>query len=148
MALADFPDPSTLPARSEMPDPLVMLDGSRDTSLEQWSEKRRPELKTLFQHYMYGWMPAGPSGRLGRSSREGSALPRRQGDQEGSDDRDCPVGDQDPLAPGRSRTKRDGRRCQRSSGLNFYGNHTALARPDRSPWPTDVWMPPSRPGGA
>ena len=39
------------------PDPLVCLDGSRVTSKEQWEQKRKPELKRLFQHYMYGYFP-------------------------------------------------------------------------------------------
>ena len=57
MALADFPDLSTLPARPDLPDPLVMLDGTRVTSPEQWLAKRKPELKSLIQHYMYGQIP-------------------------------------------------------------------------------------------
>jgi dienelactone hydrolase len=34
-----------------------MLDGTKVTTKEQWAEKRRPELKALFQHYMYGTIP-------------------------------------------------------------------------------------------
>src|SRR5436305_1029357 len=54
---ADFPDIDKLPARKELPDPLVMLDGTKVTTKEQWSKERRPELQKLFQHYMYGVMP-------------------------------------------------------------------------------------------
>jgi hypothetical protein len=54
---ADFPDPKDLPVRKELPDPLVMLDGTRVADKQQWVEKRRPELKALFQHYMYGTIP-------------------------------------------------------------------------------------------
>src|SRR6185369_15908617 len=43
---------------AELPDPLVMLDGRRVTSREQWESERRPELIALFQHYMYGSLPA------------------------------------------------------------------------------------------
>lgn len=57
-AAADFPAPKDLPRRPELPDPLVMMDGSKVASKEQWAEKRRPELKALFQHYMYGTLPA------------------------------------------------------------------------------------------
>jgi hypothetical protein len=53
-----FPEVSMLPPHPELPDPLVMLDGSRVTTKEQWFDKRRPELKGLFQHYMYGYLPA------------------------------------------------------------------------------------------
>ena len=35
-----------------------MLDGKKITTPEQWFEQRRPELKALFQHYMYGRFPA------------------------------------------------------------------------------------------
>jgi hypothetical protein len=54
---ADFPAPDKLPSRPDLPDPLVMLDGTRVTTKEQWQKKRRPELKKLFEHYMYGKWP-------------------------------------------------------------------------------------------
>jgi hypothetical protein len=56
----NLPEASTLPAQPSLPDPLVMLDGSRVTSPAQWSQKRRPELQRLFQHYMYGVIPPKP----------------------------------------------------------------------------------------
>jgi len=34
-----------------------MMDGRRVTTREQWERQRRPELKALFQHYMYGAIP-------------------------------------------------------------------------------------------
>jgi hypothetical protein len=55
-----FPEVSQLPPHAELPDPLVMLDGSRVTTPEQWRRQRRPELQALFQHYMYGYLPAAP----------------------------------------------------------------------------------------
>jgi hypothetical protein len=54
---AGFPPASKLPSRPELPDPLMMLDGSKVTTKEDWVNKRRPELKELFQHYMYGYLP-------------------------------------------------------------------------------------------
>lgn len=60
MARADYPPVDKLPASADLPDPLVMLDGTRITSKKAWEEKRRPELKGLFQHYMYGTMPPRP----------------------------------------------------------------------------------------
>jgi hypothetical protein len=60
-AAADFPPVDQLPARPEFPDPLVMLDGTRITTKEQWLTKRKPELKALFQHYMYGRLPPTPT---------------------------------------------------------------------------------------
>jgi hypothetical protein len=41
-----------------LPDPLVLLDGTKVTTREQWFDKRRPELKQFFQTYMYGKLPA------------------------------------------------------------------------------------------
>jgi hypothetical protein len=58
---ADFPPPNELPARPELPDPLVMLDRSKVTTRSDWETKRRPELKALFQHYMYGRLPPTPT---------------------------------------------------------------------------------------
>ncbi len=54
----DFPPVNELPVNPELPDPLVMMDGRQVTSKQQWEEERRPELKALFQHYMYGYLPA------------------------------------------------------------------------------------------
>ena len=55
-----FPEPSALPSQTALPDPLVMLDGRRVASRDQWFKERRPELKALFQHYMYGAIPPKP----------------------------------------------------------------------------------------
>lgn len=54
---AELPAPDKLPSRPELPNPLVMLDGSKVASTDDWVNKRRPELKQLFQHYMYGKLP-------------------------------------------------------------------------------------------
>jgi hypothetical protein len=55
-----FPEVAKLPSHPELPDPLVMFNGERVTSKQQWFEKRGPELKALFEHYMYGSLPAAP----------------------------------------------------------------------------------------
>lgn len=57
---ADFPAPGKLPAHKEMPSPVIMLDGTKATTKAEWESKRRPELKALFEHYMYGRFPARP----------------------------------------------------------------------------------------
>ena len=56
-----FPEPSALPSQAALPDPLVMFDGRRVSSTNQWFRERRPELKALFQHYMYGAIPPKPA---------------------------------------------------------------------------------------
>ena len=55
-----FPEVQQLPVQAGLPDMLVMLSGEKVNSKEQWVQKRRPELKALFQHYMYGFMPPAP----------------------------------------------------------------------------------------
>src|SRR5262245_19327624 len=57
---ADLPPPDKLPSIPEMPSPVVMRDGTKITTKADWESKRRPELKELFQHYMYGRFPAKP----------------------------------------------------------------------------------------
>jgi hypothetical protein len=54
---AAMPTADQLPVCAELPDPLVMFDGRRVVRREQWVKERRPELKDLFQHYMYGYLP-------------------------------------------------------------------------------------------
>ena len=56
-----LPEPGDCPVQAEFPDPLVMRDGTRITTKEEWLTKRRPELKELFQHYMYGAIPPAPA---------------------------------------------------------------------------------------
>src|SRR6266404_2401821 len=60
MVHAELPEVSRLPSQPDLPDPLVMFNGERITSKEQWVNQRRPELKELFQYYMYGYLPAAP----------------------------------------------------------------------------------------
>jgi len=57
---ASFPEISELPIQSNLPNPLVKLNGERVSSREEWIEKRRPEIKALFEHYMYGAIPPQP----------------------------------------------------------------------------------------
>jgi hypothetical protein len=54
-----------LPIQRETPDPLVLFDGRRVSTREEWERQRRPELKTLLQHYMHGYMPPPPLNTMG-----------------------------------------------------------------------------------
>ena len=56
-----FPDFAALTPQADLPNPLVMLDGRPVESARQWNRERRPELKALFEHYMYGMIPPKPS---------------------------------------------------------------------------------------
>lgn len=67
---ADFPPFEQLPARTTLPDPLTMLDGTKVTTVDAWQQKRAPELRALFQHYMYGVLPEKPNSRGAINHRE------------------------------------------------------------------------------
>jgi hypothetical protein len=73
LVAANFPAPDSLPSRPELPDPLVMLDGSRVATKEEWLTKRAPELRALFQHYMYGARPQPARPVEGKLLREDKA---------------------------------------------------------------------------
>ncbi len=55
-----FPSANELPAQPNLPDPLAMMDGHKVSSQSQWYKQRRPELKALFAHYMYGQISPAP----------------------------------------------------------------------------------------
>jgi hypothetical protein len=69
---ADFPSPEKLPASAALPDPLVMRDGTRVTTKEQWLTLRAPELRAFFAHYMYGArpQPRAVSGKIIREDKD------------------------------------------------------------------------------
>ena len=135
-----FPEVSALPSRPELPDPLVMFNGKRVETQKQWNSQRRPELKELFQYYMYGYLPPPPAkieATVDREDRQyfgGKATLREV-----------------TIAFGPPKTPRihllvlvpNARKpAPVFIGLNFAGNHTVLKDPEiRLP---DVWM---RPGG-
>jgi hypothetical protein len=74
MVRARLPEVGQLPSHPELPDPLVMLNGDRVSTKEQWLKQRRPELKELFQYYMYGYAPPAPDGGSARFDQEDRKL--------------------------------------------------------------------------
>ena len=54
-----FPAIEELPAKTELPDPLVCFDGSKVRTRGDWG-RRRLELKALFRQYVYGYTPPPP----------------------------------------------------------------------------------------
>ncbi len=56
-AAAPLPEAAQLPIQTEWPNPLATFQGAAVTTKKLWVKERRPELKGLFQHYMYGTMP-------------------------------------------------------------------------------------------
>ena len=81
----EFPDADHLPSIKELPNPLVMFDGQRVTTREQWIAERKPELNRLFQHYMYGYLPPAPKIHA-TVERVDHDCAGREGDDEASDD--------------------------------------------------------------
>lgn len=142
VAAADFPPVAELPSRPDLPDPLVMFNGERVKSQEQWFGKRRPELKALFQHYMYGYAPKAlpieaTVEREDRNALEGKATLREVTIAFGPSERlrihlllVVPNGDKKP-AP-----------C--FVGMNFCGNHAVVK--DRTVRLPTAWIYPNYPG--
>jgi hypothetical protein len=64
---SDYPAPDELPSHPGLPDPLTAFDGSKITTPKLWKVKRKPELKELFEHYMYGRYPARPERVTGKT---------------------------------------------------------------------------------
>lgn len=64
-AAEPWPAVDQLPSQKGLPDPTVTLRGKKVDSKEIWESQRKPELKTLFEHYMYGALPETPKGVTG-----------------------------------------------------------------------------------
>jgi (4-O-methyl)-D-glucuronate---lignin esterase len=133
-----FPAVSALPACAELPDPLVMLDGRRVTSREQWMSERRPELIALFQHYMYGFLPPKPGQVAGRIER------RDRGALEGNATlEEVTITFREPeLPPIHLMLVVPNQRSALAPvvlSLNYFGNHTLLRDPTIRL--STAWMP-------
>ncbi len=68
-----LPPVDRLPAHAAPPEALVGMDGRRVTTAEAWRSRRAPELRRLFQHYMYGYFPKSPPELTARIERTDSA---------------------------------------------------------------------------
>ncbi len=139
MARADFPDVDQLSERADLPDPLVMFDGTPVRTAQEWREKRRPELIKLFEWYMYGAAPA-PAKIAATVERVDEVLDGKArmkqvtitfgpaGNERGGRINLLLFVPAAPKAP-----------APVMLGLNFRGNHMVLAHP-AIPLPT-LWMP-------
>jgi hypothetical protein len=67
---AEFTPADQLPARKGFPDLPIIFDGPQPGARRDWAARSRPELKRLFQHYMYGWLPPAPARVEARLERE------------------------------------------------------------------------------
>jgi hypothetical protein len=62
-----MPGVDSLPVRKNLPDVLVMNDGTRVTTLRQW-RKRREEMRQILSYYAVGQMPPAPGNVKGVES--------------------------------------------------------------------------------
>jgi hypothetical protein len=124
----DFPDADHLPARPEMPDPLVMADGSKVSSREDWFARRRPELKAQFEHYMYGAAPQAPGTVRAWIDREDTSF---LGGKATLIERTLTFGPEGATPLHMLLIVPNDRKGPAPVflGLNFYGNHAATSDP-------------------
>src|SRR6185369_5624855 len=71
--IGQMPGVGELPLRKEMPDVMVMNDGTRVTSTKQW-EKRRQEMKRILAYYAVGQAPPAPKNVKGKESKGETVL--------------------------------------------------------------------------
>ena len=71
--MCDLPAINDLPVRAALQDALTMLDGSPIRTRDDWEQKRRPQLKSLFENYVYGQAPP-PPGITARITKEAVVL--------------------------------------------------------------------------
>ena len=137
----EFPAPENLPASAALPDPLKARDGAAIKTREQWEAVRKPELRALFQHYMYGRQPAKPARvgvklRLEDKTALGGAATVREFDV------DLGLAKPARLLVVTPNGKSAPVPC--FLGLNFHGNHQVLAHPGIAL--PDSWVRPNKDG--
>lgn len=75
-ATGTLPGVNELPVRREMPDVIVMNDGTKVTTRRQW-QKRREEMKRILAYYAIGQMPPPPGNVRGREVKSETVLDGR-----------------------------------------------------------------------
>jgi hypothetical protein len=71
--LAHLPAVNDLPVQTNMPDPLVLVDGQKVITVTQWQE-RRAEMKKIIEHYAIGHSPPPPGNVTGHELFSQTAL--------------------------------------------------------------------------
>ena len=142
LGAAEFPPVSELKSQVGLPDPLLMFDGSKVATKEQWNQQRRPELKALFQHYMYGFLPA-PAAVTAKVEAEKKDLFGCKATLRDVTLTYGPAGTP-PLSLLVVQPNKTTGKIPMWIGINFSGNHTALADPIVSL--PKSWMAKHNPG--
>ncbi len=123
----EFPPPADLPSIAELPDPLVMRNGTPVTTAEQWQKQRRPELKQLIEHYMYGVAPAAPENLKAEVLHSNA---KALGGKATLEEIKLTFGPQNKGSMNLLLIKPNSvKQPPLFVGLNFNGNHTVLAEP-------------------
>ena len=123
-----WPSVEELPNVQKLPDPLIMFNGDSVKSMEKWWCDRRPELISLFNHYMYGKPPAAPDNfyfsidDVNRNFYDGKAT-RKLVTLHFGPDETPPVSLLLVIPNARIRP------APVFIGLNFAGNHTTMDNP-------------------
>ena len=142
-AAADFPPVDALPSQPKLPDPLVMFDGQRVKTPDEWREKRRPELKRLFEFYMYGQAPAAPDNLKAKVERVAADYFGGKATKKEVTITFGPPGTPAIhlllVAPNRRSAP-----APVFVGTNFHGNHTLVADPSVAL--PEAWVPDRTPG--
>jgi hypothetical protein len=113
-----------------LPDPLRFENGAPVRSAEEWTERRRPEIRALFETHVYGRSPAPPPDRLpfdwfdADDRALGGTAIRRQATIFFSPDRQGPKQDLLLYLPARATGP-----VPVILALNFRGNHAVIADP-------------------
>ena len=132
-AHADFPPVDQLKPSPGLPDVLTALDGTKVTTKQQWEGERKPELKALFQYYMYGRFPPRPA------KQEYQTRPPRDCLGGKAELRDITINVLDPRTgrplPAILITPKGVASPPVFIGMNFCGNHAVLDDP-KIPLPT------------
>jgi hypothetical protein len=129
-----------LKANPELTDPLqYAFSDKKVTTKDEWFSARRPELKRLIQHYMYGYLPAAPEKLEFKTEREDANYLGGKATKREVTIRFGPEGT--PPINLLLITPNGKQNIPVFVGISFCGNHTVLD--DTSIALSTVWMPNS-----
>ena len=144
-AAEPFPAPGQIAGQGRnFPDPLLMFDGSKVATKDDWFNKRRPEArKALFEHYMYGRRPGAQADSAAKVNYED---PKAYGGKATRGEVVVTVDGYDKSKINVLLAIPNGRKAPVPVfvGMNFSGNHSLVKDP-KVLLPT-AWVYPSHPG--
>lgn len=137
-------DEAKVPAYT-LPDPLIMEDGEKVTTAEMWTNKRRPEILSLFETQVFGKSPAVPSTLMFEETSSNTAMDglafRKEVTIWLNKEKTGPSFNLLVYLPAKNKKKS----TPVFIGLNFYGNHSIADDPEITL--SNVWMRRSKEKG-